>query len=196
MKKLLFFLTTVVLFTACSKSIEDKANDIAKKAMNGVIVYFGTYEPIETKIDSAFAPLMTRETFNALDQMTNKALLLINAHEEAQNARREMSIFEDQSSSFERELYNNAKEKFESANQTIADYEEQFAAFRAKMAEYAQETPVFSGYRIFHRCRFMSKEGGLTIGNFLILTNKEFTEVEGVIDMDNEVIKALIEGAE
>ena len=191
---MLLFLAALFFFTACSKSVEEKANDIAKKALNSVIVNIDTYEPIENKIDSAFAPMMTSETFAALNKMINKAQLLLNAQEDAQLARMEMTIYEDQHSSYDKECYNRAKENYESANQTIADYMEQFAAYRAMMAEYSKETPVFSGYRIFHRCRFVNKEGDKTIGNFLILTNKDFTEVDGILDMDNEIIQILMEG--
>lgn len=193
MKKLFLYFVAAICWTACSESKEAKAEKLAKKALNGVIVNIDTYEPIETTVDSAFAPQMTAETFNIYAQWPNQVRKLADALEEADRAKTEMSVWEKFYSAIGKEQYNQAKKKYEFANKQAEEIKEKMQTFVQKQEQYSKEKPVFSGYKVHHKCRYVNKEGRKTIGEVLFFMNKDLTAVEGMIDMDDEVVRALIE---
>ena len=195
MKKLLILAAAICLI-ACSESNEEKAGKLAKEALNSVIVNIETYEPIETIVDSAFAPLTSPEMFNLFAQLPDQFRVYANNQEEMERAKITMSIYDNAYSSYEKESYNRAKEDYERYSRRVADFEEKMHAFTEKLKRYSNEEPVFCGYKVRHKYRFVSKEGEKSIGEYLFLMNKELTAVESMIDMDDEVIKALIQSAE
>ena len=61
MKKVIGFILCLMVLGACSRTQEEKANLLIKEDIQKVLVKPDTYEPIETKLDSAFAPYETPE---------------------------------------------------------------------------------------------------------------------------------------
>jgi hypothetical protein len=107
-----------------------------------------------------------------------------------------MSIYANPYSSYEVERYNRAKEEYELYSRRAAELEEKMQAFSQKMERLSKEKPVFCGYKVRHKFRYVSKEGEKTIGEYAFLMNKGLTEVESMIDLDDEVIKALVQISE
>ena len=196
MKKYLLFIATAICLIACSDSKEEKAEKLVKKALNSVIVNIETYEPIETTVDSAFAPLESPEVFNFYAQMPVQMRLYVSSQEKAEDAKRTMSIYSNPYSSYDIERYNSAKEEYEMYSRRAAEFEEKMHAFSQKMERLSKEEPVFCGYKVRHKFRFVSKEGDKTIGEYSFLMNKDLTEIESMIDLDDEVIKALVQISE
>lgn len=196
MKKSLFLIAAVLFLTACGDSTEEKAEKLAKKALNGVIVNIETYEPIETKVDSAFAPLMTPETFEFYAQMPSQMRTYASWQEEAAHAKRTMSIYGSSHYSYDMERYQRASEDYEMYSQKIAQYEEKLQKFFQKMEQYSKEEPVFSGYKVRHKFRFVNNEGQKSIGEYMFFMNKDLTAVESMIDLEDEFIKAMVQRAE
>lgn len=193
MKKFLLLIAAVLCLTACGESKEEKAEKLAKKALNGVIVNIETYEPIETKVDSAFAPLETVDVFNFYAQMPVQMRLYISSQDKADEAKRIMSIYANPYSSYDIERYNSAKDDYEKYSRRVAEFEEKMQSFSQNMERLSKEEPVFCGYKVRHKFRFVSKEGNKTIGEYAFLMNKDLTEVESMIDLDDDVIKAMVE---
>ena len=53
MKKVLFLLVAIIALVGC-KSKEEKAAEMIKKELFKTLYDFDSYQPIETKVDSAF----------------------------------------------------------------------------------------------------------------------------------------------
>lgn len=193
MKKFLFLIAAVLCLTACGDSKEEKAEKLAKQALNGVIVNIDTYEPIETKVDSAFAPMETAEVFNFFAQMPVQMRLYISSQDKADEAKRIMSIYANPYSSYDVERYNSAKDDYEKYSRRVAEFEEKMQSFSQNMERLSKEEPVFCGYKVRHKFRFVSKEGDKTIGEYAFLMNKDLTEVESMIDLEDDVIKAMVQ---
>ena len=55
MKKLkLLFCAVALVFTSCTLSNEDKAEKLIKESLKGTLYHPESYEPISTRVDSAF----------------------------------------------------------------------------------------------------------------------------------------------
>ncbi|MBR1448370.1 MAG: hypothetical protein IJ588_06470 [Prevotella sp.] len=190
MKKILLFMISFFVLTACQTK-EEKAEKLAKKALNGIIVNIDTYEPIETTVDSAYAPLMTAEVFNQYPQLLSQIRELSLAQDKADVAKMKMSIYENPYSSYGKQQYESAKEEYEMYSRINSELGEKIQAFSQKIEQYAKEEPVFNGYRVIHKCRYVDKEGNKTIGSFLFLMNEDLTEVESILDLQDEVMQSL-----
>jgi hypothetical protein len=94
------------------------------------------------------------------------------------------------------ERYQRASEDYEMYSQKIAQYEEKLQKFFQKMEQYSKEEPVFSGYKVRHKFRFVNNEGQKSIGEYMFFMNKDLTAVESMIDLEDEFIKAMVQRAE
>lgn len=56
MKRVLLGAMLVTLFVSCGKSPEEKANALIEKEVKKALYHPETYDPVETRIDSAFTP--------------------------------------------------------------------------------------------------------------------------------------------
>lgn len=70
MKKYLFALTALVL-VSCNQTPEQKAEDLIKPEICQNLFKPDTYELVDIKVDSAFAPLDSREFYDMMDSLLN-----------------------------------------------------------------------------------------------------------------------------
>ena len=193
MKKILWIMIAAIGLTACGKSNEEKANELIKKELNKVIVNIDTYEPIETVIDSAFAPMQTVDMISLLKGFPAQLRLYNKLQSDVAEARRLMSIYERPYSSHDRIMYNQYKENYESASKELDELNEKMTTVSERVQKASEETPVFNGYMVHHQYRYVKENGNKAIGKHLFLVNKDFTAVEAVMDMEDEDIKAMFE---
>lgn len=193
MKKSILFMITAICLCACGESMEEKANKLIKKELNKVIVNIDTYEPIETQIDSAFAPLLTAETLNILVGLPAQLRKLSEITDDIDKAKKGMLLNESRYYSFQREYYNQFKEQYESANKRLKELETKLEAVNERVIQMKEAKPVFNGYKVLHQYRYVTKNGDKTIGKDLFLVNKDFSAVEAMLNLEDEDIKALFE---
>lgn len=179
----------VISLVACSESNEKKAEKLIKKEMNKVLVNIDTYEPIETVMDSAFAPLMTAENLNILSKLPAQIELYTKLQDEVTDAEIKMNI----SKSINSSEYNRCKEQYERSYGQLKDLESKMTALKDKIEQQTQEERIFNGYLVRHSYRYITKEGDKTIGQHLFLMDKDFTKVEVAMDLEDEKIKSMFE---
>lgn len=123
MKKILFLATVVLVMTGC-KSREEKAAKLIKQEMFKTLYDFESYEPIETKIDSAFTSIYT-DTLALMyaNEVKIKFDELEKEEAEYESAKSAMEIWSDSYSSLGVYKYNEAKRKvnnyIEKINKTL-----------------------------------------------------------------------------
>lgn len=191
MRKLFLFFSLILLFVSCSKSNQEKAEDLIKKELNKVIVNFDSYEPIETKVDSAFAPIHTVETCKYLEGVYDKMTLLLELAKEVEVAKDMMDSYAG--SFYSSKYYNKYKKEYESKNLLLDSLTSKFEEEVNKISNNQSEGPVFNGYMATHQYRYTTKDGKKTIGRGFFLFNKEIDKVEYYIDLEDEKIKQVLE---
>ena len=196
MKKLAILFLSAICLTACQESKEVKAEKLIKKTLNGIIVNMDTYEPIETTLDSAFAPLQTAESIQRLAKLPSQMTLYYQLTQDVSSARERMALYEDSYSSYGREQYRKYKEEYESSKKRLDEMEADIQAYGEKMEQASNEEPVFSGYLARHQYRYVNKDGEKTIGYDLFFINQDLTAIEAMVDLDDEALKTILEANE
>jgi acetyltransferase-like isoleucine patch superfamily enzyme len=104
-----------------------------------------------------------------------------------------MEIYSNAGYSYHQERYKNAKEEYENNLQRAAEIEEKMNNFTSKVEKLSKEERVFDGYVIRHKYRYVDEFDKKTIGEYLFLTDKEITKVTSKIDLNDEMMKAMID---
>ena len=196
MRRLISLLAILSLFAlSCSKSPEKKAEALIKDAVTKNLVLPDTYQPVETKLDSAFTPYHDPKAVSAfLDLFQNDQKKGI-VEEQMKQAKSSMAIWSGPyMTAFGREKYQQAKEEYESYQATYESLSKQDEQILAVIGELFNKQPEFIGYRAHHRFRANNNDGDTILAGYYFLFDKDLTQViaqwdEEDIDIYNEILK-------
>ena len=178
MKKVLFFTFIVFIICSCSKSPEEKANELIKAELRKSLFKPDTYNPIETKLDSAFAPYDDPVLFEKMTELLKMGVELEALDREMKHAKSSMSIWSGPyMSSYGRNEYNEAKEDYDEANSKIEKLKEKGHKKYEEIIKLLEQSPKFIGYLATHNYRADNNAGNTLIGNSVFIIDKDFKNV-------------------
>lgn len=202
MKKFLYLAFIATVFIACSQSPEQKAEELIKESLKKSLFKPETYKPVDTKVDSAFAPFDDPDFYRelaTLGQMNNEYWEL---EEKAKRAKSSMSIWADPyQTAFGKNQYQKAKEEYEEANAQIEKLKTKGIKQHDKVVSMIQNGKKFIGYKAVHNYRADNNAGNTLIGNTVFFIDKDFKEITFSLDVEeynqiHENISQLIEQLE
>lgn len=194
MKKILSFLLVSLLLFGC-QSREEKAQELIKQDMFKTLYDFASYEPIETKIDSAFTSIYT-DTLALLYANTIKILFenLNDKKAEYKSAKRTMRMWADSSSPLELYEFNEAKRKVDEyidrVDDTLKEADDTYMKIRERSEKKGRS---FIGWEARHKFRCKTRGGNFDIGNYLYVFDKDMKKILRSEDLDNKDNLQLIE---
>lgn len=194
MKKILSFLLASLLLFGC-QSREEKAQELIKQDMFKTLYDFASYEPIETKIDSAFTSIYT-DTLALLYANTIKILFenLNDKKAEYKSAKRTMRMWADSSSPLEIYEFNEAKRKVDEyidrVDDTLKEADDTYMKIRERSEKKGRS---FIGWEARHKFRCKTRGGNFDIGNYLYVFDKDMKKILRSEDLDNKDNLQLIE---
>lgn len=116
MKKILLWIAIIIPILSSCKSKEEKATEMIKNEMFKTLYDFESYQPIETKVDSAYTSIYTDSTIISHAYIARHFLDDVDKQlEEIKDAKSTMEIWGDGYSSLSRTKFNNAYEKYTEA---------------------------------------------------------------------------------
>lgn len=178
MKKILLLFSIALIFCSCSKSPEDKANELIKAELRKSLYKPDSYKPIETKLDSAFTPYDNPALFEKMEELVGMGDELNDLNRDLKRAKSSMSIWNSPyMSSFGRNEYNEAKEEYENANSRIEKLKEKGQKKFEEVVSLLVKQPQFIGYLATHNYRADNNAGNTLIGNSVFIIDKDFKEV-------------------
>lgn len=200
MKKILFTIVSTAILLGGCKSKEEKANELIKDAMFKVLYDFASYEPIETKIDSAFTSVYTDSIIIGHAYFINIALEKANEYlDEIKDAQRTMEIWNDGYSSYSNSKYYEAKNKFNENLEKAKVCSNLMTLHLDSIRDRASFIEkVFCGWKATHKFRCKTKGGSPDIGNYEYIFDKDFKKIINKTDLDDKdytKIKELIDEA-
>lgn len=204
MKHLSLICLAFLVLCSCAQSTEDKVNSLIKNEMNRTLVKIKTYEPVETKIDSAFTPLDAPEFLKTLKEIVNLAQEAESINRLAEHAKTSMSIFSGPySSSFTQNEYRKHKEEYEKYSAQLKESQERIKKMGESLMPLFKKEPSYIGYRVEHKFRYENEGGLTTFGNMLFIIDKDLKTILASYDMDsmeyqlmNQSINEIIEVAQ
>ncbi|MBP3777381.1 MAG: hypothetical protein J6I37_10390 [Prevotella sp.] len=185
MKKIFYLALIAVIMVACGQSQEQKAEALIKESLKKSLYKPETYKPVETKVDSAFAPYDDPAFFEELAELGKMNNEYAELEEKAKRAKSSMSIWSGPyQSAFGRNEYQEAKEEYEEANAKIEKLKTKGRKQYEKVAKMLQGERKFIGYKAVHNYRADNNAGNTLIGNSIFFIDKNFTEIRYSLEVE------------
>lgn len=199
MKQIIMALAAIFILSGC-KSKEEKALEAIKNEMFKTLYDFESYQPVETKIDSAFVSIYTDSTILNHGYLSSAILDEVNTTlEEVKDGNRTAKIWSDSYSSYGREQYNEAREKADKGLKKLDIYFEAINAHYDTIRQVAQNiNPDFYGWKVTHKFRCKTKGGNSTLGTYIYIFDKKMKNIiykEDTEDKELSTVKSLIQEA-
>ena len=178
MKRGVYFLVLVVILVSCGQSQEEKANKLIKSELNKVLFKPESYKPVETKVDSAFAPLDDPALFALLKEYKKIELEMDFLHDKSKHIQRSMAIYDGPyQSAYDKVRYNDSKEEYNQILGKISRLKEKGHDTYFEILKALDSHERFIGYLVSHNYRADNNAGNTIIGNDLFIIDPEFKEV-------------------
>ena len=170
------FLTLVLV--ACSQSQEQKAEVLIKESLKKSLYKPETYKPVETKVDSAFAPYDDPSFFEELAELGKMNSEYEELEEKAKRAKSSMAIWSGPyQTAYGRNEYQEAKEEYDEANAKIDKLKTKGKKQYEKVISMLQGERKFIGFKALHNYRADNNAGNTLIGNTIFFIDENFTKV-------------------
>lgn len=194
MKKSFTILIIALLAISCS-SPQKRAEKIARTEVCKNLFYPDSYEPIETKVDSAFTTIYIDENIlNAVDKLDKYNTDIQELERkldwkliEQKSAKSSISLWSrPYMSSYGAEQRRQAQEALKEAEEKIQNYRTQIESLNNKVSSEKEniktlilqcEEGKFIGWAISHSYRAKNGNDNLLIGNSIIITDPEMENV-------------------
>lgn len=194
MKKVLYLTLALIVLVACGQTQERKAEALIKEYLKKTLYKPDTYKPVDTKVDSAFAPYDDPKFFDELAElgkMNSEYEILV---DKAKSAKSSMSIWSGPyQTSYGKNEYQEAKEKYDEANAKIERLKTKGKKQYEKLVVMLQGSRKFIGYKAVHNYRADNNAGNTLIGNTIFFIDKNFEEITYSMEVEEykEVQKAI-----
>ena len=194
MKKIFYFALLAIVMVACGQSQEQKAEYLIKESLKKSLYKPATYKPVETKVDSAFAPYDDPAFFEELAELGKMNSEYEELESKAKHAKSSMAIWSGPyMSAYGRNEYQEAKSDYEEANAKLEKLKTKGRKQFEKIANMLQVSNKFIGFKAVHNYRADNNAGNTLIGNTIFFIDKNFEEITYSMEVDeyNQVQEAI-----
>lgn len=201
MKRILFVTFAIMALVAC-QSNEKKAEALVKAELMKSLYKPDSYKPIETTIDSAFAPYDDPAFIEAILDLGKMNIEYQELEEKVKRAKSSMAIWSGPyQSAFGRNEYHEAKDEYDEANTKIEKLKRKGKKQFEKVSTMLADERKFVGYLVTHNYRADNNAGNTLIGNSVFFVDKDLKEVKLSMDVEEynqlqEAIKSFKEQLE
>ncbi len=186
MKKIFYMAFVAIMMVACSQSKEQKAEALIKESLKKSLYKPETYKPVETKVDSAFAPYDDPEFFEELAELGKISYEYQGLEEKAKRAKSSMSIWSGPyMSAYGRNEYQEAKAEYEEISAKIEKLKTKGKKQYEKVVKLLQSSRKFIGYKAVHNYRADNNAGNTLIGNSIFFIDKNFEEITYSVEIED-----------
>ena len=191
MKKLFIAAAAVFMFASCSETIEDKAENIIESDMGKTLVKPDTYDALETKVDSAFAPMDDAAVINMMLRIAgeNVSLSTIDSKiselkKNIENAHTNMMFLKKQKIDNSGEAYKKYKEYYDEYSKILKEIEAKKDIISERIEQEFKDVRnalngdrKFIGYKVTHKYSAENNEGKQLEDSCMYLLDKEMKNV-------------------
>lgn len=182
---LMLMVMAMPLMVACNQSPEQKAEALIKEQLKKALYKPDTYKPIDTKVDSAFAPYDDPKTFAAIKELMTISNEAMSLEEEMQVNKKHMAIYSGPyQTALDKIEFAEAKEKFEDNS---AKHEKLMKKVQEKMQDVVaifKSEREFIGFKAIHNFRADNNEGNTLIDNGIFYMDKDMNKIIYTMDED------------
>lgn len=178
MKKIFYFALVALIMASCGKSPEQKAEALIKDDLKKSLYKPETYKPVETKVDSAFAPYDDLKFLTELEELGKLGIEYKELQDKVKMAKSSMANWSGPyQSAFAKNEYQEAKNDFDEASEKMEKVSLKCADHLKIVANMMKEERKFIGFKAIHNYRADNNAGQTLIGNTIFFIDKDFKEV-------------------
>lgn len=192
MKNIIFCLL-LLLLGGCTPSREKRSEVLVRETMNKIVRNIDSYEPVATKIDSAYTSVYT--DMNVIRAVYD--LIEFNEEDEREwlrvkynSAKSSAAIWRDMGSVYSKERYRQAQEEINECAAKIEEFNNEETAKIDAIRACAKNVVEgqFCGWNIYHKFRCANGLGIKNIADVLIIADEDIETVQNcfVLDDDDE----------
>lgn len=197
MKKLLLLTVSVALLASCGKSPEEKVQALIEDAVKKSLYIPESYDPVETKIDSAFAPHATQEYIEGTIEMCKAYREMKECESEVKSAKSTLNIYSDSyARAYMANEYRDHKAEYEAALSKKSKTEERLKGIIEDLRKMEEQKPTFIGYSAVHRYRANTNGGQTAFGTIQFFLDKDMSKIVASFDLDSYEFKEMQETLE
>lgn len=192
MKKLFGIMVVLAIFASCTKSPEQKANAMIKEQLQKTLYHPDTYQPAETKLDSAFAPFDDPIFYEKTVKLAKLGMAIDKYSEEANDEKSHMAIWSGPyQTAYGRNEYQEAKAKYNKALDNKEAATKQANKLGKELRSMAEKGKKFIGFKAMHSYRANNNAGQTVFGQAEFIFDKDMTQIITIHDMDDDEYKAV-----
>ena len=160
MRNVLYFVFAVMVLVSCGKSPKEKAEGLIAEKTKTVLFKPDTYEPVETKLDSAFVPYDSPLLFNKAHELYEQSLELQEYEEKAKFAKSSMNIWKSSyMSEYAKNEYLDKKTEYEKYTEKSDEIKKEIKVSGMGIKELIGRERKFVGFKAVHRFRAENNVG-------------------------------------
>lgn len=177
MKRVLLAVILVAFCISCSRSPEDKANKLIEKDLKKVLYVPESYDPVETKVDSAFTPFDDPVFVDKTMQLLDLATSIEEYDNNIKEAKSSMSLWDNMGSAFSRNEYQEAKDEYDENTQNRTEAISKAKKLGEELKKMMDKERMFIGYKVQHRYRADNNAGNTLFGEKIYLFDKNMNQI-------------------
>lgn len=177
MKRVLLAVILVAFCISCSRSPEDKANKLIEEDLKKVLYVPESYDPVETKVDSAFTPFDDPVFVDKTMQLLDLATSIEEYDNNIKEAKSSMSLWDNMGSAFSRNEYQEAKDEYDENTQNRTEAISKAKKLGEELKKMMDKERMFIGYKVQHRYRADNNAGNTLFGEKIYLFDKNMNQI-------------------
>ena len=185
MKNLSFCFLSIIVLLSCGNSKEDRVKELIAEEVKKTLILPDSYDPIETKIDSAFSPIDDPHIIKWCMANDDIAEEIITYEKQKELAKSSMSIWSDRFSEYEKYEYSKAKKEYKEATQIIKEDSIKLWDMFKEAAKNANKEKLFVGYKVLHSYRAKDNSQEIQINEAIIFIDKDMQKVHAIMPKES-----------
>lgn len=200
MKTRLLILVAFSFLVSCHEQTPlEKGTALATDYVKKHLYYPDSYEMVECVVDTAYAPMETPETLEALLSFSDKYKELKDLEFDLKSKERSYELYKSSyndlrkyglSDSFSEYQYKEAKEEFEKVQQKYDKIVEQLQEMALSFQNLQEQEPIPNGWKIVHSYKAKTNGGMVRTSGTYLLANQEMSDV--IYAVDEEQLNAIM----
>lgn len=185
MKKCLYLALLALVLVACVQSQQQKAEALIKDYLKTSLYNPETYKPVETKVDSAFAPYDDPVFFEELAELGRLSAEHEKLEETVKEANETMAQWSGSYKAVGKKNYQEAEEAFIEANERMELLRKKGREQYEKVTKMALKEPKFIGYKAAHNYHADNNSGETLTGDMIFFIDEEFTKIIYALELES-----------
>ncbi len=189
MKKLIIVCIVALAFVGCTISPEKKASTIVEESVKSSLYHPESYDPINTVLDSAFAPMDDPDFFDKTLKLFKLGLEMDQCDRQIKHAKSSMAIWSHPYDAFSKNEYNEAKEDYDKYVAKMETMQKKAEKLGGELKTIAEQGRRFIGWKATHSYRAKNNAGQTLICESLFILDPEITKILAGYNTDDSDYK-------